>query len=153
VNVFLSDEQAEPVDAPGLRRLAELALESEGFPPDTEMSVVLVDEAQIARYNDRFMGRAGATDVLAFPLLDLAAGKVPVRTHGDPPIGVGDVFLCPSEIRTRAEAEGYDYPDLLFLMLVHGILHLLGYDHGDQGGADAMSRREDELLALVGRTV
>jgi len=153
VNVFLSDEQTEPVDAPGLRRLAELALDFEGFPPDTEMSVVLVDEAQIARYNDRFMGRHGPTDVLAFPLLELRPGAVPVRTPDDPPIGVGDVFLCPAEIRTRAEAEGYDYPDLLFLMLVHGILHLLGYDHDEGGAADAMSQREDELLALVGKVV
>lgn len=153
MNVFLSDEQTEPVDAPGLRRLAEMALESEGFPADSEMSVVLVDETQIAEYNDRFMGRHGSTDVLAFPLLELRPGAVPVRTPDDPPIGVGDVFLCPAEIKARAEAEGYDYQDLLFLMLVHGILHLLGYDHEDDSGADAMSQREDELLALVGKVV
>lgn len=153
MNVFLSDEQSEPVDGPGLRRLAELALEAESLPSNTEMAVVLVDSDQMATYNQRFMARAGATDVLAFPLLEMRPGSPPSVAPDEPPIGVGDVFLCPSEIRSRGEAEGIPFDDLLHLMLVHGVLHLLGYGHHDDAASDLMAQREDELLAMVGRSV
>lgn len=153
MNVFLSDEQPEPVDGPGMRRFAELTLEAEGLPSDTEMAVVLVDQDQMAVYNDRFMERSGATDVLAFPLVDMLPGSPPPAVPGDPPLAVGDVFLCPPVVRHRAAEEGVSFDDLLHLMLVHGVLHLLGYDHHDEASSERMAHREDELMQLVGRSI
>lgn len=153
MNVFFSDEQDRPVDAHSLRGFAEAVIGAEGFGPDTELSVIMVGRDQIAEYNKRFMGREGPTDVLAFPLEELKPGEVPLRLAGDPPIVLGDVFLCPAEIEQRAEAEGIAFDDFTHLLLVHGILHLMGYDHEDDGAADAMERREDELLGLIGRSV
>ncbi|MBN2112502.1 MAG: rRNA maturation RNase YbeY [Acidimicrobiia bacterium] len=151
MSVFLGDEQDEPVDAAGLRRFASLVLEAEGLPPGTEMAVILVSPAQIARYNREFMDREGPTDVLAFPLQDLEPGRVPVHPANQPPLSLGDVFLCPAEIRRHAAAEGVPFEDYLYLLAVHGILHLLGYDHGDDEDADLMERREEELLKRIGR--
>jgi len=153
VNVFFSDEQEEPVDDRGLSGFAASVLEAEGFPDDTEVAVLLVDGDQIASYNERFMGRAGPTDVLAFPLVDLQPGVVPERRRDDPPLAIGDVFLCPAEILRRARAEGIDEESFLYLLVAHGILHLLGYDHDTEARASAMERREDELLALIDRRV
>jgi probable rRNA maturation factor len=152
VNVFFSDEQDEPLDGTGLRRFAELVLAEEGLSPDTEMSIILVDSDQIAHYNRRFMDREGPTDVLAFPLEDLRPGALPTPVANDPPLALGDVFLCPGEIRRRAVAEGFHFDDYLYLLAVHGILHLLGYDHGTEADAQLMEDREDELLAKVGRS-
>ncbi len=151
MSVFLGDEQDEPVDAAGLRRFATLVLEAEGFPAGTEMAVILVSPAQIAQYNKEFMDREGPTDVLAFPLQDLEPGRAPLHIANQPPLGLGDVFLCPAEVRRHAAAEGVPFEDYLFLLCVHGILHLLGYDHGDDDGADAMEERESELLRMAGR--
>jgi probable rRNA maturation factor len=71
----------------------------------------------------------------------------------DPPVALGDVFLCPSEIRRHAADEGVDSESFLFLLLVHGILHLLGYGHDGDDSAELMEDRERELLALDGRQV
>jgi probable rRNA maturation factor len=153
VNVFFSDEQDQPVDAHSLRAFAESVVAAEGYAPDTELAVILVGPEQMAEYNQRFMERTGPTDVLAFPLDDLIAGKVPPRFRDDPPVVLGDVFLCPSEIAKRAAGEGIPFDDFMHLLLAHGILHLLGYDHEDDDTADAMERREDELLGLIGRSI
>jgi probable rRNA maturation factor len=99
------------------------------------------------------MGRQGPTDVLAFPIEDLRPGQIPVPVADDPPLVLGDVFLCPEEIRRRARAEGFAEDDFMFLLVVHGILHVLGYHHDDDAAAEHMERREDELLQLVGRSI
>lgn len=151
MNVYFSDEQEQSIDASMLLRFTERVLEEERLPVTTEMAVLLVGADQIADYNERFMGRTGPTDVLAFPVEDLAPGHIPHLTPDEPPLNLGDVFLCPSEINAHAVTEGIDPEEFLCLLLAHGILHLLGYDHGDDEQALLMERREDELLDLIGR--
>ena len=151
MSVFFADEQDDPIDAGPLRRLAELVLDEEGFPPDTEVTLLLVDQEQIATYNDRFMHREGATDVLAFPVQHLEPGVVPELRPGGPPLNIGDVVISPAYVRAQAEAAGEAFDDELSLMVVHGLLHLLGYDHQDDEGADRMEDRERELLAKARR--
>jgi probable rRNA maturation factor len=146
VSVFLGDEQDEPVDAAGLRRFATQVLKAEGLDAATEMAVILVSPAQIAEYNREFMDREGPTDVLAFPLQDLEPGRVPPRIANQPPLSLGDVFLCPAEVRRHAAAEGVPFEDYLYLLTVHGILHLLGYDHEQPDDAQAMRLQEERVL-------
>lgn len=151
MNVFLADEQDDPIDAEPLRRLAEMVLDEERFPDDTEVTLLFVGEDQIATYNDRFMQRQGATDVLAFPIEHLKPGVVPERRPGGPPLNIGDVVIAPSFVRAQAEAAGVPINDELSLMVVHGLLHLLGYDHQEDKEADEMEDRERQLLARAGR--
>jgi len=151
VNVFLADEQDDPIDAEPLRRLAEMVLDEERFPDDTEVTLLFVGEDQIATYNDRFMQRQGATDVLAFPIEHLKPGVVPERRPGGPPLNIGDVVIAPSFVRAQAEAAGVPINEELSLMVVHGLLHLLGYDHQEDKEADEMEDRERQLLARAGR--
>ncbi len=152
MNVYFSDEQDLGVDSTEMLRFAERVLEEEGLPPKTEMAVLLVGPDQMADYNERFMGNGGPTDVLAFPVEDLEPGFIPTISKDEPPLNLGDVFLCPSEIHTRALDEGVDSEDLLFHLMAHGILHLLGYDHGEDDQAFQMERREDDLLKMIGRS-
>lgn len=153
MNVFLTDEQAEPVDVAALRQFAEKVLEAEKFPGSTELAVHLLASDAIAEYNTRFMNRQGPTDVLAFPTEDLSPGVVPRLTPHEPPVALGDVFLCPAEIKERAAADGMAFDDLLFFDLAHGILHLLGYDHHDDESSKSMASREDALLLDLGRVL
>lgn len=153
MNIFFSDEQQHPLDRTALLEFAERVLREEGLPDSTEAAVLLVGPDQIADYNERFMERTGPTDVLAFPVEDMQPGVIPRIAPDDPPLNLGDVFLCPSEIHDRALTEGFDPEDFQFLLLAHGLLHLLGYDHADDVEAELMERREDELLQLIGRRV
>lgn len=152
MNIFLADEQDEPLESGSLRTLAADVLEAEGVPAGTEMSLVLVGVGDMQRYNERFMDREGPTDVLAFPLEHLHPGQPPAIEPNGPPLNLGDVFVCPRVVRANADAAGVPFADELSLMVVHGVLHLLGYDHFDDEEAAAMEAREAELLARVGRT-
>jgi probable rRNA maturation factor len=150
VSVFLADEQSEPVGLDDLRSLAEMVLSEEGYPVDAEVTVLLVDESEMASYNERFLDRHGSTDVLAFPLETLLPGVVPDHdTHG-PPLVLGDVVIAPSYVRRQASAQGIVFDDEMALMVTHGILHLLGYDHIEEDEAERMETRERVLLAKVG---
>ncbi len=151
MNVFFADEQDEPLPTDELLRLAEVVLQAEGLTAGTEVTLLAVDDDQMAEYNRRFMSRTGPTDVLAFPLEELEPGRVPAPSVNGPPLNLGDVVIAPSYIRRQAEERRIAYEDELSLMIAHGILHLLGYDHGEDADAEAMERRESELLRMVGR--
>ena len=150
MSVFLADEQSEPLDLERLRHLAELVLTEEGYPSETELTVLLVSDEEMAAYNERFLDRAGPTDVLAFPVEELLPGVVPDHDSNGPPLIIGDVIVAPAYVARQAEGNEIGFDDEMALMVAHGILHLLGYDHVEDQDADVMERRESELLSLVG---
>ena len=125
-------------------------MREESLPTDTEVSILFVHEDQIARYNERFMGRAGPTDVLAFPLEALVPGVAPKPVPGGPPLNLGDVVIAPSYVQAQAAEHDVTFDQELSLMVVHGLLHLLGYDHIDNTEAEHMEDRERHLLSLAG---
>ena len=160
INVFVADEQSDqPVDAPRWDRLARDVLHAEKVKGDAELSVLFVDEPTIAGLNERFLGKSGPTDVLAFPLDDEpdepgrwpdAGGPAPGREPPEPsdlPTLLGDVVICPSIAARNAPEHAGTYEDELALLLVHGILHLLGMDHVEDADAEKMEARERALLA------
>lgn len=156
--VFGADEQSE-VDVDLLRsvQLARFVLKEERVPEDAELSVIFVDEQAISDLNDRFLGGTGPTDVLAFPMDDdvVPGGRQPDeggRGPGapseptDPPVVLGDVVVCPRVAERQAREHGQPLDDELALLVVHGVLHLLNYDHAEEGESATMKRRERELL-------
>jgi probable rRNA maturation factor len=151
VNVLFADEQDDPIVTDELLRLAELVLEEEGLEAETGVSLVLIDEAEMSQLNEVHMGKDAPTDVLSFPIEAAAPGAPPMRSPGGPPIELGDVFIAPSVVRENAERHGVRFEDELSLMVVHGLLHLLGWDHETEDEATRMEARERELLARIGR--
>jgi probable rRNA maturation factor len=137
-------------------RLAEHVLRGERAPEDAEMALVFVDRATITDLNVRYLGGSGPTDVLAFPLEDeVPVGRMPdqggrgpgaTSEPTEPPLAIGDVVVCADVARTQAEARGIPLDDELALLVVHGTLHLFGYDHDDADDAARMQGRERELL-------
>jgi probable rRNA maturation factor len=158
-SVFGADEQsAVGVDVLRWVRLARLVCEEERARDDAEMSVIFVDEQAITDLNERFLGGAGPTDVLAFPMDDDAVpgGRQPDQggrgpgspsAPTEPPVVIGDVVVCPGIAERQAGEHGASLEDELALLVVHGTLHLLSYDHADEKESEAMKRREAELLA------
>ncbi|MFP3914801.1 MAG: rRNA maturation RNase YbeY [Actinomycetota bacterium] len=151
MNVFVADEQTQPVDVAALRSLAALVLENEGCPPESEVSVILVGDEEMAGYNRRFLDRSGPTDVISLPIEELVPGRPPGTIPAGPPPLLGDVLIAPAYVRRRAGEQGSDFDDDMALMVVHGMLHLLGYDHGEEEEADLMEERERVILEAAGR--
>jgi probable rRNA maturation factor len=156
--VFGADEQSE-VELDVLRwvRLARMVLDQEKVPEDAEMSVIFVDEQAMSDLHERFLGGSGPTDVLAFPMDDDVApgGRQPDQggrgpgsptEAGDPPAVLGDVVVCPQVARRQTGEQG-SLEDEVALLVVHGVLHLLNYDHAEDRESEAMRKRERELLA------
>lgn len=152
MSVFLADEQAETFGLGELHSLAEMVMREEGYPDDVEVTLLFVDESEMASYNQRFLDRDGPTDVLAFPVEHLIPGLVPDHDAQGPPLVLGDVVVAPAYVRKQAADFGVTFEDEMALMVTHGILHLLGYDHLEDDEAERMESRERELLARVGRT-
>jgi probable rRNA maturation factor len=158
VSVFVSDEQSSvDVDLARYVRLAQLALTEERVPDDTEVALIFVDEEAITDLNRRFLDGSDATDVLAFPIDDdlVPGGRRPDeggRGPGspsepdEPPLVLGDVVICPTVAERQAAEHLATFDDELALLVVHGILHLLDYDHAEEPEAQVMRRRERELL-------
>ena len=150
--VELTDEQEDPLEPEPLLALAEAVVREEGLDGEALISISLVDEAEISRLNEDHLARSGPTDVLAFPIEDLVAGVVPEQGGDRPPLLVGDVVICPAVVRRQAAEADVPFDDEMALIVVHGILHLLGYDHAVEGDAEKMERRERELLTSSGWT-
>ncbi len=156
-DVFVADEQAtRPVDTARWARLAGNVLKAERV--ESELSVLFVDEETISQLNSRFLGEEGPTDVLAFPIEDDlgpggrspdAGGTGPGWLPPEPseiPTLIGDVVICPEVAWRNAPDHAGSYEQEVAVLLVHGILHLIGMDHGSEAEAEAMERRERELL-------
>ena len=152
MKVFLADEQDDPLEPEPLIVLAESVLRAERLPNDTEVSITLVDRDEMTTLNGRYLKRDGPTDVLALPIEDLRPGEPPQTVPDGPPLNLGDVIICPHVVASNAEAAEVEFGDELALMVVHGILHLLGYDHYVDEEAEHMEARERTLLAAAGRT-
>lgn len=134
--IALDDRQGDAVDIEGLMTLARATLLGEGI-ADGELSISLVTEEEIAGLHERYLHEAGPTDVLSFPLDD-EAGEDGLRQ-------LGDVVIAPA-IAARNNPD--DPAAELRLLLVHGILHLLGHDHMDDGERAEMWARQERYSGV-----
>jgi probable rRNA maturation factor len=106
--------------------------------------VTAVDEATIAELNLRWMEKDGPTDVLAFPMDESSVDHGPSESNGGEPALLGDIVLAPDVAAKQAVTAGHSTADELHLLTVHGVLHLLGYDHAEP-------EEEREMFALQNR--
>ncbi|PKU23389.1 rRNA maturation RNase YbeY [Telmatospirillum siberiense] len=140
-------------DVEGLcRRVVLAALDgsgevlSRGTPEQVEVSLVLADDAMVQELNRQYRGQDKPTNVLSFAALD---GDDEIAVP-DGPLMLGDVVLAFETTTREALAEGKPLADHLSHLLVHGILHLLGYDHLEEAEAEEMEGRERVILAGLG---
>jgi probable rRNA maturation factor len=133
--VLISNRQDEVVDEEAIRALARETLRGEDI-QRAELSVSFVSQEEIAGLHERFMDEPGPTDVLSFPLDDVDEDGVRL---------LGDVVVAPAE---AARNNPSDPAAELRLLLVHGILHLLGYDHEEDGARTRMWERQERYSGV-----
>ncbi len=152
MNVAVSPAHRADVDEPAIRDFVASILTAEGVPEDASLAITFVSEEDIADLNERFMGKQGPTDVLSFPIEDAAPGVPPRAVGGGAPLELGDVFICLDVVAAHADEYEVGFEDELFLIVAHGVLHILGWDHQTEDDAEAMESREARHLKTIGRT-
>lgn len=134
------------IDGARLRHVVEQALVSEGLSSKAEVSLVITDDTTVERLNRQYRSEPRTTDVLSFALSESAEAFVL------PPDGVrhlGEVVVSYSQAERQAQEQGHPTERELALLVCHGVLHLLGYDHDNAGAEVKMKAREAQVLAVV----
>ena len=152
--ILEAEVEAPDTVEPLLRRVISAALEAEGMDLPCEINVLLTDDEGIHQVNLDMRGVDRPTDVLSFPMFDLSPGEKPGEEHEDPDTGLvplGDMCISLERAAAQAEEYGHSVERELSYLAVHSVLHLLGYDHMDEGPMKAqMRRREEHILEGLG---
>jgi len=144
LSIEIANESGTAVDTDAVLAVARYALDEMGVNSLAELSILLVDVDYMTELNHRWMGGDGPTDVLAFPMDEGSVDHGPGESNGGEPALLGDIVLCPEVAARQAAAAGHSAADELHLLTVHGVLHLLGYDHAEP-------EEEREMFALQAR--
>ena len=137
-----------------LRKVIRTALAAQGVGFPCEVDVLLTDDAGIHQINLDMRGVNRPTDVLSFPEFELTPGALPSPEDADPGTGLvplGDMVLSMERVQAQAREYGHSNRRELAYLAVHSVLHLLGYDHMDEGAQKAQMRaREEAIMAELG---
>ncbi len=137
-----------------LRKVIRTALSAEGVETPCEVNVLVTNDAGIHQINLDMRGVDAPTDVLSFPMFNLAPGDKPSQADADPATGLvplGDMCLSLERAKAQAKEYGHSNRRELAYLAVHSVLHLLGYDHLDEGPMKARMRsREEAVMAELG---
>ncbi|MFA5069394.1 MAG: rRNA maturation RNase YbeY [Candidatus Omnitrophota bacterium] len=144
--ILRNDQRARPVRVTALRRLILRVCKALGLDKDTSFSVNFVDEAQIKRLNRRFFKKSRLTDVISLGYRPRRGGRPRMRGVYD--TYLGDVYVCPGRVWTNAGQYKQPYSGELNLCVVHGILHLLGYEDTGPRAKKRMWKKQRELTGL-----
>ena len=133
-----------------LRHTVNAALGAEGMALRCEINILLTDDEGIRQVNRTMREIDRATDVLSFPMFDLAPGEHPGEEDADPDTGLvplGDMCISLQRARAQALEYGHSFEREVCYLCVHSVLHLLGYDHLDEGEMKRQMRtREEEIM-------
>jgi len=154
MSIEILNESSIDVDELALVQVARHVLDRMGVSPLAELSVLLADVEHMTELHVKWMDEPGPTDVMAFPMdeLDLRGSRGAGHAHDDRPDDhgpamLGDVILCPAVAERQAVDAGHSTDEELQLLTTHGVLHLLGFDHGEPEEHAEMFGLQAELLA------
>jgi probable rRNA maturation factor len=141
--VELANESGVEVDDVTLRDVVAFGMSHLRVHPMADVAIVIVDEAAMEQLHLQWMGEPGPTDVLSFPMDELRPGR-DGETSAE---GIlGDIVLCPAVAAAQAETAGHSLTAELSMLSIHGLLHLLGYDHAEPEEEKEMFGLQGEIL-------
>ncbi|BBY90111.1 MULTISPECIES: rRNA maturation RNase YbeY [Mycolicibacterium] len=145
MSIEVSNESGMDVSEEELISVARFTIAKMNVNPGAELSMVLLDTAAMADLHMRWMDLPGPTDVMSFPMDELEPGGRPDATEPGPSM-LGDIVLCPQFAADQAKKAGHDLEHELALLTVHGVLHLLGFDHAEPDEEKEMFALQRQLL-------
>ena len=143
MSIEINNETSYQVDETTLHRMATYALDAMRVHPDAELNILLYGVGPMEELHLRWLDEPGPTDVLSFPMDQLRPGTDDFVT----PAGLlGDVVLCPEVAEAQAQTAGHSLQDELNMLLTHGMLHLLGFDHAEPAEEKEMFGIQRDIL-------
>ena len=143
MTIEITNESELEVDLNRVQSLAEHVREALRLHPLVDVGVIFVDEVPMTDLHVRWMDEAGPTDVLSFPMDELRPGSEEMLSAE----GVlGDVVICPQVARRQADVAGHEEINEILMLLTHGMLHLVGFDHAEPEEEKEMFALQKELL-------
>ena len=146
IEIFVEEEFRGLVDEGWARRLAQTVLKTEEVAPPYEVSLVFTDSQTVRRLNRDYRGVDETTDVLAFCMLSQNEADSSFALPPDGVTRLGEVIISYPQAVEQASEQGHSSERELALLIIHGILHLLDYDHEEAAEESKMRERERELL-------
>jgi len=140
MGIEIANNSSAKCDEDQIVSAAKFALAKMGIHPDSDLSITLVNEDEMTDLHIQWMDLPGPTDVLSFPMDELK----PFSASDGPGI-IGDIVLCP-EFAAK-QAVNHSAADEIALLTIHGVLHLLGFDHAEPEEEKAMFSLQDQTLA------
>jgi probable rRNA maturation factor len=147
ISIQVDEPFAAEVDAADLAHVIAAALAAEGR-ADVELTLVITDDEAVAALNQQYRGVAGPTDVLSFPAQEPTPGFV---SAPEADAYLGDILIALPFTRRQAAELNRPLAAELRLLTVHGVLHLLGYDHAEEAEEAAMWAKQDAILGQIGQ--
>ncbi|MCW2540669.1 MAG: rRNA maturation RNase YbeY [Frankiales bacterium] len=144
MSIEINNESGHSIDEDAISSIARHTLDAMGVNRQAELSVLIVDTEAMTTLHKQWMDLDGPTDVMAFPM-DTLDSKPGIESAPLPAL-LGDVILCPDVAAKQAATAGHSTQSELTLLTTHGVLHLLGYDHGEPDD-------EREMFELQARLV
>ena len=141
MNIEITNLASTKCDEGRIKSIAKYSLDKLGIHPDCELSISLVEESEMSSLHMQWMDESGPTDVLSFPMDELKPNSA-----AQGPGVLGDIVLCPSFAKAQAEQAGHSLQEELELLTVHGVLHLLGFDHRESEEERIMFAMQNEYL-------
>jgi probable rRNA maturation factor len=151
INIVVDKGAGKPVKRDWLRRVAEKVLTAESVDSAAEVSLMITGQERVHELNWQYLGKDRPTDVLAFPM-QLVADKAERSPFVVPPDGIkhlGEVIISYPQAVIQAKEHRHPVKREIALLIIHGILHLLGYDHDVPKAKRQMRAREAEILSLI----
>lgn len=148
INVLVDDAFKEHVEAGWLQSVAGQALSAENVSPQAEISLVITGQEQIQELNRSYRGRDEPTDVLAFSMLE-KKDDAPFIAPPDGILHLGEVIISYPQAIIQAEENRHPVEKELALLIVHGVLHLLGYEHDTPEAEQKMRAREAAIIKKI----
>ena len=139
MSIELENNSQTECDEAGLISLATFALKKMGVHPDSDLSITIVDEAEMSSLHVQWMDLEGPTDVLSFPM-----DEVKPHSTASGPATVGDIVLCPAFAAKQGLPHSLEHE--LNILTAHGVLHLLGFDHAEKEAETEMFALQEQIV-------
>lgn len=148
INVLIEEGIEVEPDAEWMQGLIEKALIAENIPPNSEISLLITGQERIQELNREYRGKDRPTDVLSFSMSEQKEGE-PIAFIGPPDglLHLGEIIISYPQALIQAQERGHSIKKEMAILIVHGVLHILGYDHEKPEKEPAMTAREKEILA------
>ena len=154
INVLIDSDFEVFLEASWLRSTAEKVLQAQDAGPETELGLVITGQERVHELNRNYLGRDEPTDVLSFhmtpPDQETVADAPAFVTPPDGMLHLGEVIISYPQAAIQAEEHRHSVRKEIVILIIHGVLHLLGYDHEKPEEEQQMSAREAEILSSIG---